>query len=1381
MCFPCFIVQTSGYNTAFAILVIMGVGNQKPRIIDGNHRITAVRRIKQSQDTSPAHLELVRSLEYIPAVVLFSGAGEKTVLHLGQEQNTTTGVHVEDTFMMDAEFIANILKRQDWFEMWRERFIKDKMKDANAAEKFRQANKMTMLMCAHIILHKEQKDALGDTRSASAEVEDVSSVEMNDVVAAKKKKAKEQAKEKTEKNQVLGLFNLAQYEGLADLITLERHHRYKTGLFPRIYLYTAESLRHLIMNACSFRTVFKTDSNRPPTDKGRRMEDVPVEDYVRNCFAALYDIAEAIRAGNGEVWKGVLHTFPGVNRIPVPDPGDDTKSDFATMRKWQWSARWLNAFCMPYLNAMMMAVAFYNRRDLVPMSTVVANPDIKAAFRKLIVNSGDLRDSPHPCLFKKESTTNVQGVMPCISEWLKVWNVPREELEDFDVRQLTEKRKEIPIEIPKETPKRGRAKEKASTQVEQDKELGQSQAASGQDRARAKERMDKDADEEASERDEAGPTPSHLLAAAVQKELARQLRMPGEGAPAARDKERRPTGSPAAPGVVIGAGQPGQMFPLGARPAHGVAPAPGAPAQPRVREPTEVLGITVNFPGRMDSRDPALYTEFVRSSLARTLGRGLSIGDDNKIRTDPLLSQAVSICAPVPSEGSTAYTRNDFLIADMAVFKRTMYSRADKHSDPKVPPLFSTYRATIKNQGLFIIPRVGKTTQVLDDIFRVQKTSGHPARRAKLIFANPPWGIWDRKDDTPLSFKEISEFAACIGRILDDRGVLLLEPGPSVEHAAAWYSALRANGLVAARSCWNAQSITSRPRKLAHQYPPHENTQIFVYYRMNSAAHPDSPGMSCNIGVASIVHEMDLQRQATFVYQRLTGEKSTGEGYRTQSNSLQLLGTFIQMYVVYAYGEVGVYCGIRVVACMQFFGMYSPFRYTEPGDIVVDPFCGVGTTCHAAMMLGRDGIGLDIDPSCMASFKAMHLACYGTEVPVLDMKEMTKTPIGTYFLKSLHRELETERRVETALRLRMRDMVKEGPMTMDHHLLTHLQMRIFRNCGVMALRWCNDRHQFDANSFGQDAFVQARLLCKPPAEDALQKRHNVDTFEGLIAIAAGTKACVDSFGYRTYYMQAANAVVPVTPGIAYEDSYVGSEEPATPSPQPAQEVVPEPAKESGDQEDADESPPFSGEEMAELEELLTPAALAEEEAPGQTEQGPSPEPPAGLAVQLSPERTLAAVSETPASGAVPPGQAQAGPTTVPPTAWAIPPSPAKSMTPHAGPAVVTAGSEPAATTGSADQSGTKTKRQRKKVPTEEEAKPSAVVPTESQTKKKSRKKVDEGEPGDAEGRPRKKPEKTKAVDEEPEEGESRARKRPEQTPVGAEKSEKIKKKKRQNE
>lgn len=43
--------------------------------------------------------------------------------------------------------------------------------------------------------------------------------------------------------------------------------------------------------------------------------------------------------------------------------------------------------------------------------------------------------------------------------------------------------------------------------------------------------------------------------------------------------------------------------------------------------------------------------------------------------------------------------------------------------------------------------------------------------------------------------------------------------------------------------------------------------------------------------------------------------------------------------------------------------------YTKKGDTVLDPFCGSGRTLEACKNLGRDGIGIDIDPKWVSYCK----------------------------------------------------------------------------------------------------------------------------------------------------------------------------------------------------------------------------------------------------------------------------------------------------------------------------------------------------------------------------------------------------------------------------
>src|SRR5271165_6493391 len=49
-------------------------------------------------------------------------------------------------------------------------------------------------------------------------------------------------------------------------------------------------------------------------------------------------------------------------------------------------------------------------------------------------------------------------------------------------------------------------------------------------------------------------------------------------------------------------------------------------------------------------------------------------------------------------------------------------------------------------------------------------------------------------------------------------------------------------------------------------------------------------------------------------------------------------------------------------------------RYTEPGDLVADPMCGIATTLVEAVHLGRDGLGIEYEER-WASLAAANVAC----------------------------------------------------------------------------------------------------------------------------------------------------------------------------------------------------------------------------------------------------------------------------------------------------------------------------------------------------------------------------------------------------------------------
>src|SRR3954470_16814812 len=42
--------------------------------------------------------------------------------------------------------------------------------------------------------------------------------------------------------------------------------------------------------------------------------------------------------------------------------------------------------------------------------------------------------------------------------------------------------------------------------------------------------------------------------------------------------------------------------------------------------------------------------------------------------------------------------------------------------------------------------------------------------------------------------------------------------------------------------------------------------------------------------------------------------------------------------------------------------VHAVAAYTRPGDLVLDPMCGIGTTLVEAVRLGRDAIGVEYEP-----------------------------------------------------------------------------------------------------------------------------------------------------------------------------------------------------------------------------------------------------------------------------------------------------------------------------------------------------------------------------------------------------------------------------------
>ena len=60
-------------------------------------------------------------------------------------------------------------------------------------------------------------------------------------------------------------------------------------------------------------------------------------------------------------------------------------------------------------------------------------------------------------------------------------------------------------------------------------------------------------------------------------------------------------------------------------------------------------------------------------------------------------------------------------------------------------------------------------------------------------------------------------------------------------------------------------------------------------------------------------------------------------------------------------------------------------KYSKPNELILDPFCGSGTTCVAAKMLGRRYIGIDISPE-YCKIAEERLRAVDTGVPVKETR-----------------------------------------------------------------------------------------------------------------------------------------------------------------------------------------------------------------------------------------------------------------------------------------------------------------------------------------------------------------------------------------------------------
>lgn len=107
---------------------------------------------------------------------------------------------------------------------------------------------------------------------------------------------------------------------------------------------------------------------------------------------------------------------------------------------------------------------------------------------------------------------------------------------------------------------------------------------------------------------------------------------------------------------------------------------------------------------------------------------------------------------------------------------------------------------------------------------------------------------------------------------------------------------------------------------------------------------------------------------------------------RPSTREFQRWGTLAGAYVMYGHGDRVVMGGKRLDT------MRAIIRdYTRPGDLVVDPCAGGGTTLLAAVMEGRRAIGAEMDPATFDKAVARLRKGFTAPLPGMEAPRMEQT------------------------------------------------------------------------------------------------------------------------------------------------------------------------------------------------------------------------------------------------------------------------------------------------------------------------------------------------------------------------------------------------------
>lgn len=238
---------------------------------------------------------------------------------------------------------------------------------------------------------------------------------------------------------------------------------------------------------------------------------------------------------------------------------------------------------------------------------------------------------------------------------------------------------------------------------------------------------------------------------------------------------------------------------------------------------------------------------------------------------------------------------------------------------------------------------IGNSTLYLGDYVDILSVLG----KVDAVITDPPYGTTANKWDVPFSFSKLFEIQAPVfvmsaSQPFTSKAVMANEKW--FKHEWIW---IKNRGS-------NFANTVREPMK------EHENILVFApaKWTYNKQMQERSGG-----GASRVSYPVALKTQSEN-YGLFCGVEASMLPMLRVPSSWQKFNT-----------EVGLHPTQKPLALFE----YLVKTYTNPGDLVIDPFMGSGTTGIACMNLGRRFIGIELEP------KYFHIACRRIEDKLYDM------------------------------------------------------------------------------------------------------------------------------------------------------------------------------------------------------------------------------------------------------------------------------------------------------------------------------------------------------------------------------------------------------------